>query len=163
MTRLIKRYGSRKLYDTEESRYVSLDEIASWIREGQEIKVVDNKTSADVTVQTLTQIISEEGRQGRSLLSTDLLHDLIRAGEQAVSSGVEQLQTRVDSLLKASVNRLAPVRRVREEMTRLQQRLAELETTLAEIERVRTTAGEEPQIEAAEAAGNEPEAPATEA
>lgn len=137
MTRLIKRYGSRKLYDTEESRYVSLDEIAAWIRDGQEIKVVDNKTAADVTVPTLTQIISEEGRKGRSLLSTDLLHDLIRAGEQAVTSGVEQIQNRVDSLLQASVNRLAPVRRVREEMNRLQERLLELETTLAQIEEER--------------------------
>ena len=44
MIRLIKRYESRKLYDTEESRYVSLDEIAQWIRQGQEVKVVDNAT-----------------------------------------------------------------------------------------------------------------------
>ena len=54
MIRLIKRYGSRKLYDTEESRYVSLDELASWIRRGQEIRVIDNKSSEDVTAQTLT-------------------------------------------------------------------------------------------------------------
>ena len=46
MVRLIKRYESRKLYDTEESRYVSLDEIAAWIRQGQEVRVVDNATSA---------------------------------------------------------------------------------------------------------------------
>jgi polyhydroxyalkanoate synthesis repressor PhaR len=137
MTRLIKRYGSRKLYDTEESRYVSLDEIASWIREGQDIKVVDNKSSADVTAQTLTQIISEEGRKGRSFLTTDLLHDLIRTGEEAVSSGVEQIQNRVDTLLQAGVNRIGPVRRVREEMTRLQERLVELESTLAQIEQER--------------------------
>ncbi len=145
MTRLIKRYGSRKLYDTEESRYVSLDEIATWIRDGQEIKVVDNKTAADVTVPTLTQIISEEGRKGRSLLSTDLLHDLIRAGEEAVSSGVEQIQNRVDSLLQASVNRLAPVRRVREEMSRLQERLLELESTLSQIEEERLHQVETPE------------------
>ena len=44
MIRLIKRYESRKLYDTEESRYVSLDEISGWIRQGQEVKVVDNAT-----------------------------------------------------------------------------------------------------------------------
>ena len=84
MIRLIKRYGSRKLYDTEESRYVALDELAGWIRTGQQIKVIDNKTSDDVTAQTLTQIISEEGRRGTSLLPNELLHELIRAGEQAV-------------------------------------------------------------------------------
>ncbi|MEE8523661.1 MAG: polyhydroxyalkanoate synthesis regulator DNA-binding domain-containing protein, partial [Thermoanaerobaculia bacterium] len=49
MIRVIKRYESRKLYDTEESRYVSLDELAVWIRAGQQIRVIDNKTSDDVT------------------------------------------------------------------------------------------------------------------
>ena len=100
MIRLIKRYGSRKLYDTEESRYVSLDELAGWIRSGQQIRVIDNKTSDDVTSQTLTQITSEEGRKGTALLPNELLHDLIRIGEQAFSSGVEQLQTRMDRLVR---------------------------------------------------------------
>ena len=134
MIRLIKRYGSRKLYDTEESRYVSLDELAGWIRHGQQIRVVDNKSSEDVTAQTLTQIISEEGRRGTSLLPNELLHELIRIGEQAVSSGVEQIQTRMDRLVQASIDRIGPVRRAREEMSHLRQRLEELESSLAEID-----------------------------
>lgn len=134
MIRLIKRYGSRKLYDTEESRYVSLEELAAWIRKGQQIRVIDNKTGDDATAQTLTQIISEEGRRGTSLLPNDLLHDLIRAGEQAVSSGVEQLQTRMDRLVQASIDRIGPVRRAREEMARLRERLEELESSLAAID-----------------------------
>ena len=138
MIRLIKRYGSRKLYDTEESRYVSLEELAGWIRRGQQIRVIDNKTSEDVTPQTLTQIISEEGRKGTSILPNDLLHDLIRAGEQAVSSGVEQIQHRMDRLVQASIDRIGPVRRAREEMSRLRDRLEELESSLAEIEIQRT-------------------------
>ena len=138
MIRLIKRYGSRKLYDTEESRYVSLEELAGWIRQGQQIRVVDNKSSDDVTAQTLTQIISEEGRRGTSLLPNELLHELIRAGEQAVSSGVEQLQTQMDRLVQASIDRIGPVRRAREEMSRLRQRLEELERSLAELDVERT-------------------------
>jgi polyhydroxyalkanoate synthesis repressor PhaR len=134
MIRLIKRYGSRKLYDTEESRYVSLEELAAWIRKGQQIRVIDNKTGDDATAQTLTQIISEEGRRGTSLLPNDLLHDLIRAGEQAVSSGVEQLQTRMDKLVQASIDRIGPVRRAREEMALLRERLEELESSLAAID-----------------------------
>jgi len=134
MIRLIKRYGSRKLYDTEESRYVSLEELAGWIRSGQQIRVIDNKTADDVTPQTLTQIISEEGRRGTSLLPNDVLHDLIRIGEQAVTSGVEQIQTSVDRLVQASVDRIGPVRRAREEMARLRERLEELETSLASID-----------------------------
>lgn len=134
MIRLIKRYGSRKLYDTEESRYVALDELAGWIRNGQQIKVIDNKTSDDVTAQTLTQIISEEGRKGTSLLPNELLHDLIRAGEKAVSNGVEQLQNRMDRLVQASMDRIGPVRRAREEMGLLRERLEELEVSLAAFE-----------------------------
>ena len=152
MIRLIKRYGSRKLYDTEESRYVSLEELATWIRKGQQIRVIDNKTGDDATSQTLTQIISEEGRRGTSLLPNDLLHDLIRAGEQAVSSGVEQLQTRMDKLVQASIDRIGPVRRAREEMARLRERLEELESSLAAIDVQRQ--GSEPVTEAAASAGD---------
>ncbi len=130
MIRLIKRYESRKLYDTEESRYVSLDEIAAWIREGQDVRVLDNATSADVTAQTLTQIILDEGRKGTTALPSELLHDLVRMGERAVSSGVEHVQHGVDRLVKASFDRLGPVRRAREEMTRLKARLEDLEASL---------------------------------
>jgi len=133
MIRLIKRYESRKLYDTEESRYVSLEEIAGWVRGGQEIQVVDNATAADVTSQTLTQIILEEGRRGTSFLPSDLLHELVRVGERAVSSGVEHVQHGVDRLVQASMDRLGPLRRAREEMARLKTQLEELEASLSAL------------------------------
>lgn len=139
MIRLIKRYESRKLYDTEESRYVSLDEISGWIRQGQEVKVVDNATGSDVTSQTLTQIILDEGRRGTSFLPSELLHDLVRMGERAVSTGFEQVSSGVDRLVQASIDRLGPVRRVREEMSSLRARLEQLESSLAELEREQTT------------------------
>jgi len=60
--------------------------------------------------------------------------ELIRIGEQAVSSGVEQLQTRMDQLVQASIDRIGPVRRAREEMARLRERLEDLETSLASID-----------------------------
>lgn len=138
MIRLIKRYESRKLYDTEESRYVSLDDVAGWVRSGQEVRVVDNGTAEDVTAQTLTQIILDEGRKGTSFLPSELLHELVRVGERAVTSGVEQLQHGVDRVLKASMDRLGPVRRAREEMSSLRQRLEELETSLEALERERS-------------------------
>ncbi|MEM9555682.1 MAG: polyhydroxyalkanoate synthesis regulator DNA-binding domain-containing protein [Acidobacteriota bacterium] len=134
MIRVIKRYESRKLYDTEESRYVSLEDIARWVREGQEVQVVDNATSDDVTGAVLTQIILDEGKRGTSFLPTELLHELVRAGERAVASGVEQVQGRMDRLVQRSIDRLAPVRRAREEMSQLRQRLADLEVTLQDLE-----------------------------
>lgn len=141
MIRLIKRYESRKLYDTEESRYVSLEDIASWIREGQDVRVVDNATNADVTPQTLTQIIVEEGRKGASPLPSELLHELVRLGERTVHSGIDQVQNRVGRLLEASIDRLGPVRRAREEMTVLRERLEQLEASLDQLETEPAPAG----------------------
>lgn len=140
MIRLIKRYESRKLYDTEESRYVSLEDIAAWIREGQDVRVVDNATSSDVTSQTLTQIIVEEGRKGGEPLPSELLHELVRLGERTVSTGIEQVQHRVGRLVEASIDRIGPVRRAREEMNVLRDRLEQLEASLAGLEAGRTAA-----------------------
>jgi len=134
MPRQLKRYESRKLYDSEESRYVSLDEVATWIREGQEIAVTDNGSSEDVTVQTLTQLIVEEGKKGHTPFSTDFLHDLVRRGETALSTGVEHVQQGMDRFVRASMDRLGPVREVRAEMSRLRARLDELEVSLAELD-----------------------------
>ena len=134
MIRLIKRYGSRKLYDTEESRYVSLDEIGAWVRQGQEIRVVDNQTSDDVTAQTLTQVILEEGRKGTSFPPSELLHELIRRGEDMVTTGVDTIQQGVDKLLQASIDRLGPVKKMREETNVLRKRLEELESALNRME-----------------------------
>jgi len=149
MIRLIKRYESRKLYDTEESRYVSLEDIAAWIREDQEVRVVDNATSADVTSQTLTQIIVEEGRKGGAPLPSELLHELVRLGERTVSNGFEQMQSRVGRFVEASIDRLGPVRRAREEMTVLRDRLEQLEQSLTQLE-------EEPPAEAEPATAKTP-------
>ena len=134
MQRLIKRYESRKLYDTEESRYVSLEELAEWIREGHDVRVVDNASGADVTAQMLTQIILDEGRKGTAFLPSELLHELVRAGQKAVETGVEEMHQKMNRFFSASMDRLAPVRKAREEMDRLRERLEELEGSLTQIE-----------------------------
>jgi polyhydroxyalkanoate synthesis repressor PhaR len=136
MIRLIKRYGggSRKLYDTEESRYVSLDEIAVWIRDGQELQVVDSSTGEDVTGQTLAQIIYEDHRRGHSFLPSEFLHDVIRRGSRVFADGVEQIQTGVDRIVKASVEKITPVGGMQEELDLLRDRLAELEQSLVQLE-----------------------------
>lgn len=134
MIRLVKRYGSRKLYDTEQSRYVTFDEIATWIRDGQTVRVVDNATEEDVTTQVLSQIVAEQGRRGAFGLPTEALHELIRRGEETLRTGVVQLQHGVERILEASLDRLGPVKRARGEMARLKARIEQLEATLAEAE-----------------------------
>jgi len=81
MAYVIKRYSNRKLYDTQESRYVTLDEIEEMIRSGKEIAVVDAASGEDLTSVTLTQIILEAERNHRGNLPTAFLHQLIKHGE----------------------------------------------------------------------------------
>ena len=81
MAYVIKRYSNRKLYDTQESRYVTLDEIEEMIRGGREISVVDAASGEDLTSVTLTQIILEHERNHRGTLPTTFLHQLIKHGE----------------------------------------------------------------------------------
>jgi polyhydroxyalkanoate synthesis repressor PhaR len=78
-TRTIKRYVNRKLYDTIESRYVTLDEIAHMIKLGDQVQVVEERTERDLTGVTLLQIILEEQRRS-SKVSARLLCELIRGG-----------------------------------------------------------------------------------
>ena len=145
MIRLIKRYGSRKLYDTEESRYVSLEEVGDWVRQGQQVQVVDNQNGDDVTAQTLTQVILEEGKRGMSPVSSDFLHALIRRGEQMVSTGVESLSIGVDRLLQASVERVGPLRELRDEVKQMRAKIDVLESAISEIEEGGTTTnGDQP-------------------
>ena len=134
MIRLITRYPSRKLYDTEESRYVSLDELEVWIEEGQEIRVIDRETEDDVTSQPLTQLIIERGKRDKKFPPSELLHDMIRRGGDLVSSGVEQFAQGMDKLIQAGAERVKPLRDVREETQVLRTRLEELEASLTRLE-----------------------------
>jgi polyhydroxyalkanoate synthesis repressor PhaR len=81
MAYVIKRYSNRKLYDTQESRYVTLEEIEEMVRGGREIAVVDASSGEDLTSVTLTQIILENERAHRTALPAAFRHQLITHGE----------------------------------------------------------------------------------
>jgi len=135
MTRVIKRYrgGSRKLYDTADSRYISLDEIPDLIRRGDVVRVVDNATGADVTGQVLAQVISEGERRGVSFLSADALHEIIRSGERLLASGVRTLRHEMDRLLAPTAGAKRAAVRPRGELALLQRGLRELERSLTQV------------------------------
>ncbi|HUJ29198.1 MAG TPA: polyhydroxyalkanoate synthesis regulator DNA-binding domain-containing protein [Myxococcales bacterium] len=82
--KVIKRYTNRKLYDTVESRYVTLDEIAQMIKGGAEVKIIDNRSKEDLTSVTLAQIIFEEEKK-RSQMPLGVLREIIRHGGEAVA------------------------------------------------------------------------------
>ena len=94
-TRIIKRYANRKLYDTEHSRYVTLDQISEMIRAGDDVKIVDNKTKEDLTTVTLAQIIFEEEKKQRSFLPLAAMRNIIQSGGEWFA----EAQRRVQSIL----------------------------------------------------------------
>jgi polyhydroxyalkanoate synthesis repressor PhaR len=81
---LIKRYSNRKLYDSEARRYVTLEEIAAFIRQGEEIQVVDHATGKDLTSLTLMQIIFEEEKRIGELMPQVVLTRLLRTGGETL-------------------------------------------------------------------------------
>lgn len=83
---LIKRYPNRKLYDTEAKRYVTLEGIATLIRQGTEVHVVDHATGEDLTAVTLTQVILEQEKRQNGFLPQTVLTGLIRAGGERLST-----------------------------------------------------------------------------
>ena len=115
--KVIKRYTNRKLYDTEESRYVTLDEIARMIKGGAEVKIVDNRTKEDLTSVTLAQIIFEEEKK-TSKMSLETLKDLIRHGGEVAQRLVEGTQAELRGRVEAV--RAAAEQRVQSLLTRSQ-------------------------------------------
>jgi polyhydroxyalkanoate synthesis repressor PhaR len=135
MNRLIKRYPNRKLYDVEASAYVSLTDIARRIREGDTVQIVDNATGEDITAQTLTQVVLDEGKRGASILPTDTLHDLLRRSGQVIDNRFEQIRHGVDELVQGSLGRLTRVLHGSrsDELQELREQLAQLDSTLSRI------------------------------
>jgi polyhydroxyalkanoate synthesis repressor PhaR len=83
-TVLIKKYGNRRLYDTSDSRYVTLDELAAKIRSGVDLRIVDAQNGEDLTQATLTQIVLETGNAAK-FLPVQLLTQMIRLSDDALA------------------------------------------------------------------------------
>jgi len=96
---LIKRYASRRLYNTETSDYVTLEDIAEFIRSGREVQIIDLKSGDDLTRQYLLQIIAEHESRGENVLPINVLTDLVR-------SYTNQAQSMVPDFLSASFEML---------------------------------------------------------
>lgn len=109
---IIKRYPNRKLYDTNEKQYITLDGIADLIREGKEVQVLDHTTGEDLTAVTLSQIIFEQEKKQSGFLPRSVLTGMIKAGgdtlttlRRALVSPLEML-SQVDEEIVRRVNEL---------------------------------------------------------
>ena len=78
--RVIKRYANRKLYDLSTSCYITHDEIAALVQEGEEVKIVDNRTREDITSRTLTQILFDKERTQKKALPIATLRGMFQTG-----------------------------------------------------------------------------------
>ncbi|MCY4513244.1 MAG: polyhydroxyalkanoate synthesis regulator DNA-binding domain-containing protein [Bdellovibrionales bacterium] len=89
--KIIKRYGNRKLYDTEQSSYVVLNDIAKMIRNKEEVQVIDNETKNDITLATLTQIIFGAEKKSRVSAPAEVLKTIICEGDGSFSSFLSKM------------------------------------------------------------------------
>ena len=158
---IIKKYGNRRLYDSSASKYVNLDDIARFIREGKSVQIVDAKTGQDLTRVTLTQIITEDAKGKPTGLPLELLRQLIVASDevrqefvmwylksafdsyQKVQDAVQSRLGEVQSAIRSPVDMMKPFTgapappqprvetQTEPELAALRNRVAELEARLA--------------------------------
>ena len=146
--RVIKRYANRKLYDTQDSKYVTLDRIAELVRSGEEVRVLDNKSQKDMTKVTLAQIIYEEQKSGNATAwSVQSLRGFIQQGREKLVTSLKEgpvgkLVGRAEELghevYSAADDRVRGVlesasmhvKQLQGEILRLQARIEELESKL---------------------------------
>jgi polyhydroxyalkanoate synthesis repressor PhaR len=81
----LKKYANRRLYDTEKSAYITLNDVVEMVKQGRWVEVTDVDTGEDVTAFTLTQIIMEEAKKKNVLLPVPLLHLIIQYGETVLA------------------------------------------------------------------------------
>lgn len=103
---LIKRYASRRLYNTETSDYVTLDDIAEFIRDGRDVQIIDLKSGDDLTRQYLLQIIAEHESRGENVLPVNVLNDLVRSYTSQATSMVPDFLAASFEMLRESQSQM---------------------------------------------------------
>ena len=124
---MIKRYASRRLYNTETSDYVTLEDIARFIHDGRDVQILDLKSGDDLTRQYLLQIIAEHESRGDSVLPIDILTDLVRSYTTQANSIIPQF-------LKMSFQMLREGREKLTEKTSISKTLPDFEEIKAKQE-----------------------------
>lgn len=137
--RVIKRYANRKLYDTQDSRYITLSQVAEFVRQGEDLLIIDNATKEDLTSVTLAQVIYQQEEQKKS---TDgraqvvgTLRSLIQQGRgRIVATLRDNVHNLVDDRVRAFAGgAVSPVHQLQSEVKRLADRIKVLEARLREV------------------------------
>jgi polyhydroxyalkanoate synthesis repressor PhaR len=180
MVRLVKRYGNRKMYDTQTSKYVTLDGVADLVRAGEDLRIIDNDSGEDLTAVTFAQVIFEEQKKENPLVGIPVLRWIIQRGGETVheiissvdrgreaieelaqkgmkqlthpegagkgrgrgllneilevpQKQLEQLQQRIDSQVRASIERVTEHPAVKHELRRIEASIKSLEQQLRRL------------------------------
>lgn len=144
--KVIKRYQNRKLYDTQDSCYVILEDIRDMIKQGEDIRIIDNATKEDLTSVTFAQIIFEEEKKQKGILPLNTFKQIIASGGEVLKeivqksweSGVREIQqvrTFVDKQIKPTVETVQNIPAVANEIRHLKEKITQLEKKLKEYEK----------------------------
>jgi len=87
---VLKKYSNRRLYDTRSSRYVTLEDVSTMIRSGEQVQIMEAASGEDVTAFILTQIVLEAAKRKNSLLPVSVLHLIVRYGDNALGEFFEK-------------------------------------------------------------------------
>lgn len=147
--KIIKRYQNRKLYDTTDSCYVTLEDIGDMIKQGEEVQIIDNQTKEDLTGVTLAQIIFEEQKKKTHVLPLSTFKQIIQSGgetlrgfvNKAVESGGREFQHMreiVDEKIIPTVEHLRDLPTVQSEVKILKEKIEALEAKLKSYEKKTT-------------------------
>jgi len=163
--RLIKRYSNRKLYDTAQSCYITLEDIAQFVKKGEDVTIIDNQTGRDITSQTLTQIIFENEKRSQKDIPATFLKDIIQFKGGSISSffqktvidpvaqvgtgaghvikdvagGFEDWQKKIDRQIRATVQEIIGISKLRQKISHLTKQVRYLERKVEEYEGKETT------------------------
>lgn len=142
--KIIKRYQNRKLYDTSDSCYVTLEDISEMIKQGEEVEIIDNNTKEDLTSVTLAQIIFEEQKKKTHVLPMVTFKQIIQGGGLAlkdlVTRGAKEfsyVKEFVDDKVKPAVENIQSIPTVHAEIEMLKKKIEALEKKLTGCERKR--------------------------
>lgn len=144
--KIIKRYQNRKLYDTSDSCYVTLEDIADMIKQGEDVQIIDNQTKEDLTAVTLAQIIFEEQKKKTHVLPLSTFRQIIQSGgdtlrdivNKAVESGgreIQHVREIVDEKIRPTVEHIRDLPAVQAEVKILRDKIGALEQKLKGYER----------------------------
>ena len=133
--KVIKRYQNRKLYDTKDSCYVTLEDIAEMVKAGEEVQIIENSSKEDITSLTLAQIIFEEQKRKSSSFPQDTFTELIRSGggvlkeivSKTLETGVRELGHVVDNHMKPHPQQMQVLQDLQQQVEQLKRRIDALE------------------------------------